>query len=152
MILSSHLFKDTRVVGEPVTNSTPIIVQIPTIPPVLVPQTGLWVRINFSGYYIGQVGNPDFLQPVSGTGNQFYKILNSDDLVQVAVEKQDNSGNPLSVEVYKEGILIYTRTITAPMGSIELLIDAKTARPPGITVNVTSVGNRSGSAGRLEYF
>jgi hypothetical protein len=152
MILSSHLFKDTRVVGEPIINSTPIIEQIPTIPPVLVPQTGLWVRINFSGYYIGQIGNPDFLQPVSGTGNQFYKILNSDDLVQVAVEKQDNSGNPLSVEVYKEGILIYTRTITAPMGSIELLIDAKTARPPGITVNVTSVGNRSGSVGRLEYF
>jgi hypothetical protein len=152
MILSSHLFKDNRIVGEPVINSTPIIEQISTIPPVLVPQTDLWVRINFSGYYTGKVGNPDFLQPVSGTGDQFYKILNSDDLVQVAVEKQDNSGNPLSVEVYKEGILIYTRTITAPMGSIELLIDAKTARPPGITVNVTAVGNRSGSAGRLEYF
>jgi hypothetical protein len=152
MILSSHLFKDNRVVGEPVINSTPIIKQIPTISPVLIPQSGLWVRVNFSGYYVGLVGNPERLQPVSGNDDQFYKIPDSNGLVQVAVKKQDNSGNPLSVEVYKEGILIYTRTITAPMGSIELLIDSKTARPPGIMVNVTSVGDQSGSAGRLEYF
>jgi hypothetical protein len=39
------------------------------------------------------------------------------------------------------------------MGSIELLIDAKTGHPPSMTPAITPSGNQTGSnAGRIMYF
>jgi len=50
--------------------------------------------------------------------------------------KTDNSGDTLAVEIYRNGEVITRRTTTSPMGSIELLIDATTGGPPGISTPV----------------
>jgi len=99
------------------------------------------------------VGNPGSLQGVTGSGDQIYKIRESDGIVQVQVYKDDYSGNTLTVEIYRNGDLINRRTRSIPMSSIELLIDAKTGNPPGVTSVVTHETNQTGSSGdRVMYF
>jgi hypothetical protein len=137
MIYSSFSHKATASLSSPAINTTTNVTVKMTLTTFLIPQTGLWVRVNSSGNYLGQAGNPDLLKRVSGTGNQLYKIQDNNGIVQVSVRKQDNSGSPLSVEIYKDGNLIASRTITAPMGSIDFLIDSKTGYPPGLTANGT---------------
>jgi hypothetical protein len=117
--------------------TTRITTPVPSLPVSPVPQTGVWVRVNSTAYYFGTAGNPELMQPVSGTGDNFYKVLRSDRPVQVSVQKQDNSGAMLAVAIYRNGTLISTRSVTSPMGAVDLLIDPITARPPGLTANDT---------------
>lgn len=119
--------------------TTPIITPVPSLPASPVPQTGVWVRVNSTANYAGSVGNAGFMQPVSGSGDNFYKVLWSDRPVQVSVQKQDNSGAVLAVTIYRDGTLISTRSVTSPMGAVDLLIDPLTARPPGLKINATLV-------------
>jgi hypothetical protein len=130
---------------------TPVqITEAPT--PVVIPPDGVWVRVVYSGNYYGRVGNPGSLQGVKGSGDQIYKIK-SDGLVQLQISKNDNTGNPLMVEIYRNGELMTYQVRSAPRGSIELLVDAKTGNPPGITSVLTNETNQTGSSGeRVMYF
>jgi hypothetical protein len=74
---------------------------------------------------------------VSGTGDQFYKVQNSDDLVQASFQKQEYTGDTLTVEIYNQGKLITHRTVTAPRGTIDFIIDAKTGNPPSLPTDLT---------------
>jgi len=130
--------------------STPGAVQPTTVPPVTpriittgpspsipdsVPQAGVWVRVNSTVNYAGSLGNAGFMKPVSGSGDKFYKVLWSDRVVQVSVQKQDNSGALLAVGIYRNGTLIGTGSVTSPMGTVDLLIDPITGRAPGLTAD-----------------
>jgi hypothetical protein len=110
------------------------------------------VRVNSTAYYTGQVGNPELLQQVSGTGDHFYKVLRSNRTVQASVQKQDNSGALLSVEIYRDGTLIGARSVTSPMGTVDLLLNPVTARPPGLTANDTLPENAATPVGRIENY
>jgi hypothetical protein len=106
----------------------------------------------YNGNYNGRVGNPGSLQGVKGSGDQIYKIK-SDGLVQLQIYKNDNTGNPLTVEIYRNGELMTHQVRSAPKGSIELLIDAKTGNPPGVSTVLTNETNQTGSGGeRVMYF
>jgi hypothetical protein len=107
--------------------------------------------VNSTAGYFGTVGNPELMQKVSGTGDNFYKILRSDRPVQVAVQKQDNSGALLAVAIYRDGTLISSRSVTSPMGTVELLIDPLTARAPGLTANDTLPEHAATPAGLENY-
>jgi hypothetical protein len=131
--------------------ATRITTPVTSLPPVPVPPTGVWVRVNSSAYYFGNVGNPELMQKVSGTGNNLYKVLRSDRPVQVSVQKQDNSGALLAVAIYRDGILIGSRSVTSPMGTVDLLIDPLTARPPGLTENDTLPEHKATPAGLENY-
>ena len=98
----------------------------------IVPADGVWVRIDYPGYWIGEVGNPELMHPVSGPGAGIYKIRRDDGLVQVSAQKQENSGDTLVVEVYKNGTLVKCGSTRVPMGSVTILIDPITGYPPGI--------------------
>jgi hypothetical protein len=120
---------------------------------VVIPPDGTWVRVVYTGNYYGTVGNPGLLQRVNGSGDQIYNIRKSDGLVQLQINKNDNSGNPLTVEIYRNGTLVTRQARSAPMGSIVLLIDAKTGNPPGVASVVTIETNQSGSIGdQVLYF
>jgi hypothetical protein len=122
--------------GNPVAPvGTPALNVSPTSAPVLeeTPEAGVRVRVISPGTYVGTIGNPGFLHQVSGSGDTSYTVLKNDDLVSVSLQKQDNSGSALTVEIYNNGSLLTSRTVSAPMGEIQLLIDPKTANPPGIT-------------------
>jgi hypothetical protein len=133
-----------------VPQTTVQITEAPT--PVVIPMDGIWVRVVYTGSYNGKVGNPGSLQSVQGSGDQIYKIKNAG-LVQLQINKNDNSGNPLTVEIYRNGELMTHQVRSAPMGSIELLIDAKTGNPPGVSTVLPNETNQTGSSdGRVMYF
>lgn len=140
---------------QPSSPVTPAITWITTpvtpLPASPVPQAGVWVRVNSTANYIGNVGNPELLRAVSGTGNNFYKILRSDRPVQVSVQKQDYSGALLAVAIYRDGMLISSRSVTSPMGTVDLLIDPLTARAPGLTENDTLPEHAATPAGLENY-
>jgi hypothetical protein len=117
--------------------TTRITTSVPSLTAPAVPQAGVWVRVNSTANYFGNAGNTGQMQKVSGTGDQFYKVLRSDRPVQVSVQKQDNSGALLTVAIYRDGTMIATRSITSPMGTADLLIDPRTGRAPGLTENDT---------------
>jgi len=99
---------------------------------IVIPQTGVWVRVNYSQNYRGRLGNPGSLREVTGSGDRFYPVDEKNRLVQVQIYKTDNTGNMLMVELFRNGEIIHRRSTTSPMGGIELLIDAETGNPPGI--------------------
>ena len=132
---------------------SPAIQQAPQPTPVIIPPIGVWVRVGYPGSYYGWVGNAGSIRGVSGSGDQVYKITDAEGIVQVQMYKPDNSGDTLSVEVYRNGEVISLRNVSTPMGSVELLIDAKTGNPPALTPVVTPSGNQTGSnVGLIMYF
>ena len=118
----------------------PPAVIVPVVPvqtlsppiPTTVPSDGAYVRVEYPQIFIGEVGNPEMMYPVSGTGIQFYKVHWSDRIIQASVQKQDNSGDTLLLEVYNHGTLIKRSSTRTPMGTVTLLIDPVTGGPPGI--------------------
>ena len=121
----------------PVVTTTPTIPGTPTL--VTIPGNGVWVRVEYNGSFIGYVGNPGSLQHVGGSGDRFYYIPKSDDLVQASLVKQDNSGNTLTIEVYRNGEMVLHRTTRAPKGEVQVLIDPRTGNPPGITTTAVTL-------------
>jgi len=150
----------TAPVMEPMPLPTPTIQQnslptpvIPLSTPVIIPTTGVWARVDYPRTYYGLVGNTGSMRGVTGSGDQLYKIPESEGIIQVQIQKPDNSGDTLTVEIYRDGEVISRRSVSIPMGSIDLLIDAKTGTPPGMTSVVTPSGNQTGSSGgRIIYF
>lgn len=123
--------KNVESLAPPVITTQPLPL-IPTPAQITIPKNGVWVRVEYNGTFTGKYGNPGSLLPVGGSGDQFYMVRNSEGLVQASFQKQDNSGQSLAVGIYRNGELIYRRTIRTPMGTIEFLIDPKTGNPPGI--------------------
>lgn len=114
--------------------STPVT-PVPT--PLIIPTTGVWVRVTYPQNFYGRLGNPGSLREVSGSGDRLYQMNEGDHLVQVQMYKTDNSGDTLAVEIYRNGESMTRRTTTSPMGFIDLLVDSTTGAPPGIPPRVT---------------
>jgi hypothetical protein len=139
--------------SEPIPLPTPTIQQTPQPVPLIIPPKGVWVLVGYPHSYYGWVGNTGSIRGVTGSGDQIFKIPEIEGIVQVQMYKPDNSGDTLSVVVYRDGEVISLRNVSTPMGSIELLIDAKTGNPPAMTPVVTPTGNQTGSnVGRIMYF
>ena len=117
------------------TVQTSPAVAVTTTAPAALPAAGtadeVWVRVNYTGTYAGRVGNPGFLHDIGGSGERSYRISDSNDLIQASVEKLDYLGAPLVVSVLRNGNTIYSRTVTAPGGSIDFIIDPLTGGFPG---------------------
>jgi hypothetical protein len=113
---------------------------------VVIPQTGVWVRVMYPRNFYGRLGNPGSLRGITGSGDRFYQMDEKNRLVQVQIYKTDNTGDRLTVEIYRNGEIIQSRSTTSPMGLIELLIDAETGQPPGIvTPKITQTAVQTAS-------
>jgi hypothetical protein len=134
MILNDHpLLQKGEPPLVPVVTTTPPLPTIPTPAPVTIPGNGVWVRVEYNGSFIGYFGNPGSLQQIGGSGERLYYIQKSDGLVEASLVKQDNSGNTLTIEVYRNGEIVLHRTTRAPKGEVQFLIDPRTGNPPGVT-------------------
>ena len=103
-----------------------------------IPQKGVWVRVKYDGTFSGNVGAPGRFRDVSGSGEQFYQIPAKDEFVSASIQKGDNSGNPLTVEIYNDGVLVKSATITKPKGTIDLDVNVKSVAVTAVTTQVTA--------------
>jgi len=129
-----YLAEKNTVMTGPTVTPAPVVVQPSGTPAVIIPANGVWVRVMYNGTYAGSVGNAGDLKLVSGTGDQFYYIRDSSGLVQATFQKQDQTGETLTVGVYTNGTEVTYRTVRAPRGSISLLVDPQTGKPPYLPV------------------
>ena len=157
--------------NQPVTPApTPIITQTPVIPPTqtetptpvstptatsqvttvpvtqvssTIPQKGVWARVKYDGTFTGSVGAPGRFRDVTGSGDQFYQIPAKDEFISASIQKGDNSGNPLTVEFYNDGMLVKADTITKPKGTLLLDVDLKSIATPTVTIRVTAAAATS---------
>lgn len=134
-------------VPAPVTTMTETPTPVPAaevtlIPPTRVqspiPQNGVWVRVIYDGSFVGSVGAPGRFREIAGSKDQFFQIPAKDEVVTASITKADNSGNPLTVEIYSEGQLLRTATITKPKGTLDLDADLKNTVPAELTAPVVA--------------
>lgn len=133
MISLSSIMFDQQNNPSTIETVTPSVTAVP-IPSTqsAEPPAGVEVQIGYPGKFFGTLGNPGYLQKVSGTGNNTYPVLMHTDIVQATIRKLDNSGEALTVGIYNNRTLLSKRTITAPMGEVNLLINVSTELPPGL--------------------
>ncbi len=124
---------------------------LPAPPAASIPQTGVFVRVICTAEYFGTLGNTGMMRQVSGTGDTLYPILRDNHPVQVSIQKKDNSGAMLTATIYRNGTQIATRSVTSPMGTVDLLIDPVTARAPGLSESDTTSGNTATATGLENY-
>jgi phosphoribulokinase len=67
------------------------------------------------------------MREVSGTGGHFYQIpAASTDIIEAAIQKLDTTGLPMTVEVFNNGVMVSSKTIVTPRGTLTMTIDLKT--------------------------
>lgn len=102
----------------------------PAVKTITIPNVGVWIHVTYPGDYYGRVGNPGDLQEIAGTGSTFYFIRSSGNLVQANIQKRDNSGDTLTVELFNNGTLVFNSSVRTPMGTASFLVDPVTGKVP----------------------
>jgi hypothetical protein len=105
--------------------ATPEVTVPPPPPTIAIPPSGVWVRVQSPGTFIGSVGAKGLLRQVNATGDRFYQILAKDDIIDISIEKQEASGDPLTVGIYKDGALVKQSNTSTPRGTIDLHFNLK---------------------------
>jgi hypothetical protein len=125
-----------------IVNETVLVTPTPTSPPqqvttpsVLIPTSGVWVKVMYSGNFSGSLGTPGVLKFVEDSGDHIYQIATTDGPVVATIQKSDGSSAELSVEVYKDGALRKHAATTSPGGIVEIQASVKavtttTTAPP----------------------
>jgi hypothetical protein len=62
---------------------------------------------------------------VNATGDRFYQILANDGIIDISIGKQEASGDPLTVGIYKDGALVKQSNTSTPRGIIDLHFNLK---------------------------
>ncbi|WP_321506372.1 hypothetical protein [uncultured Methanoregula sp.] len=104
---------------------------VPATPIIPADSTGF--RVIYPGDFAGEVGIPGSMKILSGTGDVYFPVQKNNRLVQASIQKQDNSGDTLTIEVYAYGKMIYTKSVSTPGGSLDILIDTTTGSIAGMT-------------------
>lgn len=84
-----------------------------------VPSNGVFVKVTTTGKFSGSVGTPGRLREVEDTGDHVYQISTSTGPVSVSLQKSEGTSAVLSVDVYKDGVLMKHKETTAPKGLID---------------------------------
>ena len=94
-------------------------------PSVSVPVTGVWVRVNYMGSYKGTYGMPSDLQTAEDSGDRLFEVVNGTGTIKATMEKKDSSSKrDLVVEIYKDGKLLKSGSVTAAFGKVSISADA----------------------------
>jgi hypothetical protein len=120
----------------PVNVATPAITTAVTIPAtvapsvtpeIIIPQNGVWVLVKDEGHYSGSAGAPERFRAINATGNHVYQLSVKDELVMATIQKLDKTGEKLTVEIYSEGKLIKSGSVSSPEGTVAISVDLRTA-------------------------
>jgi hypothetical protein len=106
--------------------TTPAITPIPTTPRPAVPRTGVWIQVKYEGMFSGFAGAPGRFREITDTGDHLYQIPARDEIVTATIQKLDNTGKQLTVEIYNEGELVKSGSVSAPKGTVSIGADLRT--------------------------
>jgi hypothetical protein len=126
-----------------------------------IPQTGVWVRVIYPGNFTGSIESDGKMMMVTGSVDQFYEVPTVDGIVTAILQKEDDSTNTITLEVYKNGGLLKRETNGIPNGIVGIQCDLKslqtittvttTSQPiipqTGVWVRVIYPGDFTGSIG-----
>ena len=116
------LVTPTTVQQTPISQVT---IEPTSLPTMSIPDIGVWVRVQYAGNFTGTVGTAGDIKQVNSSGDRVYQLSVIEGIVQATVQKQDGSGNTLTVEVYNNGMMIARNTKATPFGSVEMQVDLK---------------------------
>ena len=121
------------------TTHTPLVTTLvtPAATKLMIPPTGVWVRVSYPGTFTGSIGTPGDQRDVTDTGDHFYQISTSTGTVAASLQKKDGSADKIVLEVYKNGALVRQDSTVAPKGNVEIQVDLKTKAAGG--VNSTAI-------------
>jgi len=106
--------------------SSPQITVVPTAQTTLmIPEKGVWVRIYYIGNFTGRVGTSGDIKQVNASGEHFYQLPITEGFVEASVQKQDGSGNVLTIEVYQNGKMVARSSKATPGATVDLRIELK---------------------------
>jgi hypothetical protein len=127
-VITPAIPPETTLVPTPTVQqtATPQVTSVPPpLPQIIIPPTGVWVRVIYPGNFTGTVGTVGKMAQVTGSNDQFYQIPTVDGIVQALIQKLDGSGNIITAEVYKNGTMVKNGSITAPRGTLDIRVDLK---------------------------
>jgi hypothetical protein len=107
----------------PTVPQTPVpqITIVPTPQPtVIMPDKGVWVKVQYAGNFTGRIGASGNLKQVNGSGDHYYQIPITDGIVEVLLQKEDGSAKMLTVEIYQNGRMVTRSTKATPFGAVEV--------------------------------
>ncbi len=97
----------------------------PPQPTVMVPQKGVWVKVDYAGNYTGRIGASGDLKQVNASGEQYYQLAITEGIVEATIQKQDGSGRVLTIEVYQNGKMVARSTKATPGATVDLRVELK---------------------------
>jgi len=97
-----------------------------TLTPVSVPQTGVYVYVNYIGGWKGTYGTANETLQATNSGERIMEVVNATGPVAASFWKQDGSSHGITVTIYKNGKALTTGTSTAANGKVTLSVDTVT--------------------------
>jgi hypothetical protein len=119
------------VTAMPTTAATPAVTiaatAVPvTTPEIIIPPHGVWVLVKDEGPYSGSAGAPERFRTINAAGNHAYQLSVKDELVMATIQKRSKTGEKLTVEIYNEGKLIKSGSVSSPEGTVSISVDLRT--------------------------
>ncbi|WP_321506383.1 hypothetical protein [uncultured Methanoregula sp.] len=107
-------------IATPVETVTETITVVPTLAPQSqIPRTGVWIHVTYDGKFTGTIGTSGNLKDIAGSAQGLYQIPVTQGMLLATVEKLDNSVNVLTIDFYKDGVLLQSSTTKAPKGTVD---------------------------------
>jgi hypothetical protein len=105
----------TQIAG---TGTTLPTIKQPT--PVIIPATGVFVKVSYIGGFNGTYGISDVTQKVRNSGDRLYAIDSATGTVTATFYKEDRSSHALTVEIWKDGKLLTSAANSTAFGEVSL--------------------------------
>ena len=111
----------------PQTTATPTATQVPATrtisvketTPVIIPPTGVFVRVSYLGGFSGTYGINNVMQNVKNSGDRLYTIDGAGTVTAI-FSKEDKSTHALTAEIWKDGKLLTSGANSTAFGTVSI--------------------------------
>jgi len=112
--------------GITVPSAVPATAGPTAVPHIIIPQNGVWLLVKYEGSYSGSAGAPERFRDIAATGDKAIQLPVKDEVVLATIQKQDNTGGLMTVEIYKEGKMVKSGSVKSPKGTVSISADLRT--------------------------
>ena len=121
----------TATTTTPSSSSASTTVVTATETPVTIPQTGVYLYVNYIGGWKGTYGPSDNQLTETNSGERVRPVENATGgdatgTVTASFQKLDGSKHAITVSIYKDGRVLTSSNTTAPYGKVTLSVDTTT--------------------------